>query len=172
MKPQITVYIALSIDGYIARKDDSLDWLDRVGHGEEDYGFKKHLQSIDAVIMGRNTYGIASPVQEWPYTGKRTIVLSRTLSSVREGVELYQGDLTALIDQLGNEGIKHIWVDGGETISQFLHLNLVDRMVLSIIPIMLGEGKSLFHPFKNELPCKLISSQSYPSGLVQMEYTI
>ena len=170
-RPKISVYIALSIDGYIARKDDSLDWLDRVGGFDEDYGFQNLLASIDALIIGRKTYAIASTVPD-PYPGKRVVVLSNSLDSVKAGMELYKGDLVELAEKLHREGIKHVWVDGGSTISQFLSLQLVDEMTLSVIPIVLGEGIPLFHAMGKEIPCRLLSSQSYRSGLVQQHYEI
>lgn len=170
-KPKISVYIALSIDGYIARKDDGLDWLDRVGGFDEDYGFQQMLAGIDALIIGRKTYEIASTVPD-PYPGKRVIVLSKSLGSVKAGMELYQGGLTELAERLYSEGVKHIWVDGGSTISQFLDLLLIDEMTLSIIPIVLGSGLPLFHAIGKEIPCRLLSSQSYRSGLVQQHYEI
>lgn len=169
-RPKISIYIATSIDGYIARKDGSLNWLDRVGGFDEDYGFQKLLDSIDAVILGRHTYEVASSVPDWPYKGKRIIVLSRTLKTVREEAELFRGDLKDLAAQLHADGIKHIWIDGGVTISQFLDLQMVDAMTLSVIPILLGEGMPLFNNISKELPCRLMSSTSYPSGLVQSCY--
>jgi dihydrofolate reductase len=171
-RPQISIYIATSIDGYIARKDGTLDWLDRVGDPDEDYGFRKLLDSIDGVILGRNTYEIAASVPDWPYTGKRLIVLSNTLEAVREGAELFRGDLTQLTSQLHSDGIKHVWIDGGVTISQFLDLQMVDFITLSVIPVMLGAGIPLFSPIDKELSCQLVSSQSYPSGLVQSTYKV
>lgn len=170
-RPKISVYIALSLDGYIAREDDSLDWMDRVGGFDEDYGFQKMLSSIDALIIGRKTYAIASTVPD-PYPGKRVVVLSRTLDAVKPGMELYKGDLRELTEKLHKEGIKHIWVDGGSTLSQFLALQLVDEMTLSIIPVILGSGISLFQTVGKEIPCRLISSQSHPSGLVQVHYKL
>lgn len=170
-RPKISVYIALSIDGYIARKDNSLDWLDRVGGFDEDYGFQKLLGSIDALIIGRKTYEIASTVPD-PYPGKRVVVLSNSLSSVKAGMEIYSGDLVELTKKLHREGIKHIWVDGGSTISQFFSMQLIDEMTLSVIPIVLGSGIPLFHAIGREVPCRLISSQSYRSGLVQLHYEI
>lgn len=170
-RPKISIYIATSIDGYIARKDNSLDWLDRVGGYEEDYGFQELLNSIDALIIGRKTYEIATTVPD-PYPGKRVIVLSNSLDSVRQGMELYRGDLTELAAKLYDEGIKHVWVDGGTTLSQFLSLQMVDAMTLSIIPVILGSGISLFHTINKEISCRLASSQSYPSGLVQLHYEI
>lgn len=170
-RPKISIYIATSIDGYIARKDNSLDWLDRVGGFDEDYGFEKLLGSIDALIIGRKTYEVATTVPE-PYPGKRVVVLSKSLGSVRSDMELYQGDLGELVRKLHKEGIKHIWVDGGSTISQFLSSKLVDEMTLSIIPVILGSGIPLFQVITKEIPFRLISSQGYRSGLVQLHYEI
>ena len=92
-RPKISIYIAASIDGYIARKDGGLDWLDRVGGVDEDYGFQKLLNSIDALIIGRKTYEVATTVPD-PYPGKRVVVLSNSLNSVRKDMELFRGDLT------------------------------------------------------------------------------
>lgn len=170
--PKISIYIASSLDGYIARKDGSLDWLDRVGGFNEDYGFQKLMDSLDAVILGRKTYEVAASVPKWPYKGKRSVVLSNSLKTVREEAELFRGDLTHLVSQLYSEGIRHIWVDGGKTISQFLYLEMVDSLTLSILPVLLGDGIPLFSTLGKELPCKLVSSQSYPSGLVQLNYEI
>lgn len=170
-RPKISIYIAASIDGYIARNDNSLDWLDRVGGFDEDYGFKKLLDSIDTLIIGRKTYEIATTVPD-PYPGKRVVVLSNTLKSVREGMELYRGDLAELVAKLHSQGTRHIWVDGGVTISQFLASQIVDTITIGIIPIILGEGLPLFNVVGKELPCRLISSQSYPSGLVQLNYEL
>jgi dihydrofolate reductase/predicted GNAT family N-acyltransferase len=170
-RPTISIYIAVSIDGYIARQDGGLDWLDRVGGFDEDYGFQKLMGSIDALVIGRKTYEVASTVAD-PYPGKRVVVLSNSLDSVKAGMELYRGDLKELVTKLHLEGIKHIWVDGGSTISQFLSLQLVDEMTLSVIPVVLGSGIPLFHVMGKEIPCRLISSQSYQSGLVQLHYEI
>lgn len=168
-RPKISVYIATSIDGYIARQDGSLDWLDRVGGFDEDYGFQDLLNSIDGLIIGRKTYEVATTVPD-PYPGKRVVVLSRSLDSVREGMKLYRGDLRELLARLFREGIQHVWVDGGTTLSQFLGAELVDTMTLSIIPVVLGSGIPLFSTIDKELPFRLLSSRSYPSGLVQLHY--
>ncbi len=169
-RPKISVYMATSIDGYIAREDGSLDWLDRVGDPDEDYGFQELLDSIDGVILGRHTYEVAAGVPDWPYKGKRIIVLSKSLETVREEAELYQGDLAELVAKLHSEGIQHVWVDGGVTISHFLDLGLVDTLTLSVIPVILGSGIPLFNT--KELPCRFVSSQAYPSGLVQLNYAM
>jgi dihydrofolate reductase len=173
-RPKISINISASIDGFIARKDHSLDWLDCVEAGSEDYGFNHFLNSIDGVILGRKTYHVAATAYrtpKWPYSGKRLIVLSNSLNQIIPEAQLYSGDLVNLVLQLHDEGIQHIWIDGGTIISQFLRLNLVDEMTLSIIPILLGEGIPLFE-VKKELPCRLISAQSYRSGLVQGHYEL
>lgn len=170
-RPQLLVYIACSIDGYIAREDGGLDWLDRVGGFDEDYGFKQFLDSVDALIIGRKTYEVATTVPD-PYPGKRVVVLSNGLDSVKEGMELYRGDLLTLVGQLHRDGFKRVWVDGGSTISQFLALKLVDTMTLSIIPVVLGSGIPLFHVVGRELPCRLLTAQGYPSGLAQLKYEL
>lgn len=173
-RPKISIYISASIDGFIARKDNSLNWLDCVEDGSEDYGFNSFLNSIDGVILGRKTYHVATTAYEtakWPYSGKHLVVLSNTLEKIIPDAQLYSGDLVILASKLHDEGVRHIWIDGGITISQFLRLNLVDEIILSVIPILLGEGIALFD-IKKELPCRLISAQSYPSGLVQTHYEL
>jgi dihydrofolate reductase/predicted GNAT family N-acyltransferase len=170
-RPKISIYIATSIDGFIARKNDGLDWLDRVGDSDEDYGFKIFLNDIDALIIGRKTYQIATTVAD-PYPGKRVVVLSNNLSSVKNGMELYRGDLVELVKNLYSEGIKHVWVDGGATICQFLSCQLVDEIIISIIPVILGSGIPLFQKVTTELPCRFVSCQGYSSGLTQLRYEI
>ncbi len=168
-RPKVSIYIATSIDGYIARKDGGLDWLDQVGGFDEDYGFKNLLDSIDALIIGRKTYEVAITVPA-PYPGKRVVVLSNTLNSVRNDMELYRGDLANLLSNLHKGGIKHVWIDGGTTISQFLSLQMVDTMTLCIIPVILGSGIPLFNVIDKEVACRAISSKTYPSGLIQLKY--
>lgn len=171
-RPKISVYIATSIDGYIARKDGNIDWL-QYGHtGDEDYGFKKFINSVDALILGRSTYQVVSAFDEWPYKGKRVIVLSQTLKEVRKDVELFCGQPTDLLSKLYSENISHVWVDGGITVSKFLEKGLVDELTISIIAMVLGTGIPLFNPMNREHECRLISTQSYPSGLVQLKYKV
>ncbi len=171
-QPKISVYIAMSIDGYIARKDGSLDWLERGHVGDEDYGFKKFFNSIDALVLGKNTYEVVSSFDKWPYSGKKVIVLSSTLKTVRQEAELFCGQLSNLGSRLYSEGVKHVWVDGGVTVSKFLESGLVDHITISVIPVVLGSGIPLFSVMNNEQLCRFISTQSYPSGLVQLRYEV
>lgn len=171
-RPKISIYIATSIDGYIARTDGSLDWLEYGHTGDEDYGFKKFIHGIDALVLGRNTYEVVSGFDEWPYKGKRVVVLSNTLKEVRKEAELFCGQLTDLTSMLHFEGINHVWVDGGVTVSKFLEAGLVDEITISIIATVLGSGIPLFSTMNREHKCHLISTQSYPSGLVQLKYEL
>lgn len=172
LRPKISIYIATSIDGYIARNNGNLDWLQYGHSGEEDYGFKDFINSVDGLILGRNTYQVVSEFEEWPYKEKRVIVLSKTLKDVRQEAELFCGDLTELLVQLHSENIKHIWVDGGITASKFLEAGLVDELTISIIAMILGSGIPLFSVMNKEHQCHLADSKAYPSGLVQLKYKI
>ena len=171
-RPKISIYIATSIDGYIARKDGGLDWLEYGHIGNEDYGFKKFINSVDALVLGRNTYEVVSSFGEWPYKGKRVIVLSNTLKEVRKEAKLFCGQLTDLASMLHSEGIKHVWVDGGITVSKFLEADLVDNITISVIATVLGSGVPLFSTMNKEHKCLLRSTQSYPSGLVTLKYEV
>jgi dihydrofolate reductase len=170
-RPKVSIYIASSIDGYIARPDGNLDWL-QYGHtGDEDYGFNKFINNIDAVIMGKNTYEVVAGFDKWAYS-KRVIVLSSTLIEVRKEAELFSGQLTELLAKLYSEGVGHIWVDGGVTASKFLEADLVDEITISIIAMVLGCGIPLFSTMHREHKCHLVSTQSYPSGLMQLKYEV
>lgn len=171
-RPKVSVYIATSIDGYIARKDGNLDWLHYGHSGDEDYGFKQFFTSIDTLILGRNTYEVVSAFDEWPYHEKRVIVLSRTLKGVRKEAELFCGELPELLEKLGADHCKHVWVDGGITASKFLEAGLVDELTISVIAMILGSGIPLFSKMHREHTCRLIASKAYPSGLVQLKYEI
>lgn len=171
-RPKVSIYIASSIDGYIARKDGGLDWLEYVHTGNEDYGFEKFMSSIDAVVMGRKTYEVVTGLDEWAYKNKRVIVLSNSFNTVRKEAELFSGELTKLLSQLHAENIKHIWIDGGVTISRFLEAGLVDEITISIIAMVLGSGIPLFSVMNQEHKCRLISMQSYPSSLAQLKYEV
>lgn len=174
-RPKISVFIATSIDGYIAKKNNDLDWLTTFNPPideieEKDCGYSKFLSSVDVLVMGRNSYDVVSSFNPWPYEGKRVIVLSSTLTSVYKQAELFKGEITQLIQKLHNEGIKHIYLDGGATISQFLNKGLVDQLIISIIPVVLGSGIPLFSNINNDKWCRLISSQAFSNGLVQLKY--
>lgn len=170
-RPKISVFIAMSLDGYIAKKDGDVSWLHNLGAPSgEDCGYNEFYQSVDALVMGRKSYEKVITFPDWPYPNKRVIVLSNTLKKTLHNAEIFQGDINQLVRNLCAEGINHIYIDGGVTVSKFLDAKLVDQMTLSIIPVILGEGISLFKQINTELAFKLISSKFYPFGLVQSVY--
>lgn len=176
-RPKISVFIATSLDGYIARKNGDIEWLTTfnppTGEDEDkDCGYSKFSSIVDALIMGRNTYEVVSNFDPWPYQGKRVVVLSSTLTSVCEQAELFTGEITNLVEKLHADGIKHIYVDGGVTISQFLNADLVDQLIISLIPVVLGSGAPLFSKINNDKWCRLVSTKPYSNGLVQLQYEL
>jgi dihydrofolate reductase len=171
-RPKISVYAATSVDGYIARQDEQTDFLESVQRPDEDYGYEEFLKGVDALVLGRKTFEVANSADEWPYPGKRVIVLSDKMSMIRKEAELYYGDIAELMAKLHKDGIKHLWVDGGMTISRFLEIDLVDEIILSVVPILLGSGIRLFKTTPKEHQCRLVSSKAFPSGLVQTIYQL
>ncbi len=182
-RPQVSVYIAMSLDGYIARQDGDLGWLDRVHVSGEDYGYADFFAQIDTVVLGRSTYDVAARFSPWPYVGKRVVVLTSRPSESRHGEAFTSASPEALVSSLGDAGARHVYVDGGQVIQAFLAAGVVDDLTISVIPILLGRGIPLFHPVGNDtsdgqgaLPREQALEQRsavrYPSGLVQLRYTI
>lgn len=171
MRPKVTVYIATSLDGFIAREDDGLDWLGSVQVEGEDYGYATFMASVDTLILGRKTWDVVTAFPEWPYAGKRVIVLSHRPIEPRDGVERYEGPLGPLLHRLVGEGVGHVYLDGGAAVRQGLSEGVVDELILSLLPHLLGRGRPLFGPEVPEAGWALLSATPYPaSGLVQLRY--
>lgn len=168
----VILYIAASLDGYIARKDGRIDWLSVVETGETDYGYTDFYSTVDAIVVGSKTYEQALGFDEWPYTGKMTYVFTRrNLTSDREDVVLTNGSPDSVINEMEAKGLRTIWLVGGaELTASFLRLQLVNEFVISVIPIILGEGIPLFLPPCPEQRLTLSHVQQYPTGLVQMKF--
>jgi dihydrofolate reductase len=164
------VYIAVSLDGYIARADGGLDWLSVVERPGEDYGYQAFFDSIDALVIGRKTYDTALGFEKWPYENKRCIVVTRSPPAARHGETFHSGSLSSLLDRLGAAGARRVYVDGGVLIRSFLAEDFVDDVTLSVIPVLLGAGISLFGGVERRM--QLVSSRSFPSGLVQLSYNV
>lgn len=168
---ECSVFIAVSVDGFIARSDGSLDWLSIVESPGEDYGYQRFFDAIDTLVIGRSTYEVALGFDPWPYRGKRCVVLSHREASARHGEEFFAGEVTALAERLAAEGSKRVYVDGGAVIRQFLSAGLIDDLTLSVIPLLLGAGIPLFGSGSaRDQRLELLGSQSFPSGLVQLRY--
>jgi dihydrofolate reductase len=144
----VFVYVATSLDGFIAAPDGSVDWLMEVPNPDgSDFGFSEFMQGVDALVMGRNTFETVLGFGAWPYD-KPVFVLSETLSEVPEHLagraEIVQGPLDALLRRLEERGLRNLYVDGGRVIQGFLAEDLVDELIITRVPIVLGEGIPLF----------------------------
>ena len=167
-----SVYIAVSADGFIARKDGGIDWLHAVAQEGEDYGYQAFFDSVDGLVLGRKTYEVAASFEAWPYAGKRCVVLSHRGGEPRHGEEFWSGSPAVLVEKLRGEGLRHLYVDGGDVIRQFLSQGLIQELTLSVIPILLGDGLPLFGPGGREQRLELISCRSWPTGLAQLKYRV
>lgn len=181
-----SVYIATSIDGFIAKEDGSVDWLHTTGNtdadmgDQSDMGFSEFIESVDCLIMGRGCMeAIANfelTPEQWPYGNARVIVLSTTLKqppdNLKDKVEIYSGDLRQLIETLEREGFSHAYIDGGETIQSFLDLKLIDEMTLTRVPVILGGGIPLFGKTSQIIRLNNASAVAFPNNFVQLRYTV
>jgi dihydrofolate reductase len=165
---RFAVFIAVSLDGFIARADGGLDWLDPF-HGE-DHGYGPFFAGVDALVIGRGTYDTVLGFPEWPYGGKRLIVCTAHPASPRHGEELWSGPPRALAERLDREGVRRVYLDGGALIRSFLREGLVDEISINVVPVILGGGIPLFASGLPEIPLRFVESKSYPSGLVQIRY--
>ncbi len=178
MTPQCSVFIATSLDGFIARKDGALDWLPGSDGqtGGEDYGFGAFFESVDTLVIGRKTYDLVLTFPEWPYKGKRVVVLSSrypaTLTPLGENLSGASAAPHDLLRQLALEGARHIYVDGGKTIQGFLAAGLIQEMTLTRVPVLLGEGIPLFGPLARDLALHHLETRSFDNGLVQSRYRV
>jgi len=178
MTLKCSVFIATSLDGFIAKADGDIQWLVTIPapDTEEDYGFQAFFDSVDALVMGRKTYEVALTFAEWPYAGKRVIVLSHGEPPVPERligqVEFMAGTPSELVHKLEGEGIKHAYIDGGKTIQGFLSAGLINEMTITTIPILLGEGIPLFGYLKREIKLDLLDSKWFANGFVKNRYRV
>jgi len=176
MDIKLSVFIATSLDGYIARYNGKLDWLEMNSNKSkvEDLGYDNFYGSIDCIVMGRNTFEKVVSFPEWPYHNKRVIVLSRRWKQIpdqfAELAELYSGKVELLTVELQNQGVRNVYVDGGVTIQSFMQAELLSEITITTVPIILGKGLSLFGNTRDDLKLELIHSRSFDSGFVQAKY--
>lgn len=172
------VFIATSLDGFIARKDGAIDWLPGLDSDPgENYGYDAFIASVDGLVMGRNSFEKVLEFGEWPYP-KPVMVMSRTLdpstlrADLRDKVEISSASPRALMDELAGRGWRRVYVDGGQVIQSFLREGLIADMVVTRVPVLLGEGLPLFGPLASDVALEHIETRSYPSGLVLSRYAI
>jgi len=168
MNVRFAVFIATSLDGFIARDDGRLDWLEPF-HGEE-HGYDAFFDGVDALVIGRGTYDTVAGFPEWPYGNKRLIVCTSRAADPRHGEVLWSGTPRALAERLDREGVRRVYLDGGALIRSFLADNLVDELTINVVPVILGSGRPLFSGGLPETSLGLVESMRFPSGLVQNRY--
>jgi len=180
-----SVYIATSVDGFIAKPDGNVDWLHTAGNleadmGTEDMGFKAFMDSVDCMIMGRKCMEMISGMnltsEQWFYGDMRIIVLSNTVTEVPDNlkgkVEMYSGDINSLVATLEKEGFKHAYIDGGKTIQSFINLQLIDEMIITRVPVLLGEGIPLFGKTLKDIKLEKAKASAFANDFVQVKYSV
>lgn len=167
----VSVFIGTSVDGFIARANGELDWLP--AGGGEAHGYEEFIASVDAIVIGRKTFETVLAFDEWPYVDHRVVVLSRQpldTSAAKGVVEQMSGTPAQIVSRLAATGAHHLYVDGGVTIQGFLEAGLVDRLIITRVPVLIGNGIPLFGPLSRDLRLRHVSTRHFPSGLVQTEY--
>ncbi|HVD98896.1 MAG TPA: dihydrofolate reductase family protein [Cytophagaceae bacterium] len=169
---KLILYIATSLDGYIAKPNDDLSFLSIVEQAGQDYGYAAFIKTIDTIIIGRKTYDwVKKHVPEYAHADKTTYVITRTAKPSTGNTNFYTGSIKALITQLKSAGGKNIFCDGGaEIVNELLKENLIDEFIISIIPIFVGNGTRLFKEERPEQVLKLVSTKQFEKGLVQLHY--
>ncbi len=170
----VSVFVGVSVDGFMARLNGDLDFLPP--GGGEPHGYDEFMASVDALVIGRKTFETVLAFAAWPYGKKRVVVLSSRpvdLSAVRDGVvEQMAGPPAEIVAQLAARGIEHLYVDGGITIQGFLRAGLVQRLIVTRVPVLIGEGIPLFGAVPRDVQLRHVATRHFPSGLVQSEYQV
>ena len=170
----VSVFIGTSVDGFIARPNGDLDFLPP--GGGEAHGYDEFMASVDVLVIGRKTFETVLAFPQWPYGDKRVVVLSsRALdfSAVRGGrVEQMAGPPAEIVSRLAAGGVHHVYVDGGITIQRFLRAGLVQRLIITRVPVLIGDGIPLFGSLPRDVRLRHVATQHYASGLVKTEYFV
>jgi dihydrofolate reductase len=170
----LSVFVGTSVDGFIARANGDLDFLPE--GGGEPHGYNEFIASVDAIVIGRKTFEKVLTFGVWPYGDKRVVVLSGSpvdLSGVPGGiVEQMAGAPAEIVSRLAARGIQHLYLDGGMTIQRFLRAGLIQRLIITRVPVLIGEGIPLFGTLAHDVRLRHVATRHYPSGLVQSEYEV
>lgn len=172
MNRKVILYIATSLDGYIAQPNDDLSFLSIVEQEGQDYGYADFIKTVDAVIVGRKTYDkVIAMGYDFPHADKDAYIITRTPRPSIGNIKFYTKDLKSLIAQLKSKNGKNIFCDGGaEIVNELLKDNLIDEFIISIIPIMVGNGTKLFKDGRPEQKLELVAAKSFDKGLFQLHY--
>ena len=180
-----SVFLGMSVDGFIARPDGDLAWL--TGGGQDDaggaggapddgeggdFGFAEFVSGVDALVMGRSTYEVIAPLAEWPYQGKPVHVISTTLEPGADARITVHRSFDEAVAALTAAGYRRVYVDGGRTVHDFLAAGLVDDLTLSRVPVLIGEGHTPFGPLPADVLLEHVRTQAYRGGMVQTTYRV
>ena len=165
----------MSVDGFLARRDDTFDFL--LAGEQVPHGFEEFLATVDVVVMGRRTFEVVLRLGYLATYGKKPMMVLSScpvdFSSAKGGVvEQMSGEPTEIVKQLKSRGFQHAYIDGGITIQRFLAAGLIDRLVLTRVPVLIGEGVPLFGPVPRDISLRHVATRSYNGGLVQSEYEV
>lgn len=169
-----SVFIGTSLDGFIARLDGGLDWLPV--NGGEEHGYTEFMSTVDALVIGRKTFETVLTFDAWPYGKKPVVVLSTRPSDLVAPAgavcAMMTGTPHEVVTRLTERGMKHLYIDGGVTIQRFLEAGLIQRVIITRVPVLLGSGIPLFGALSRDIRLEHVATRSYPSGLVTSEYVI
>jgi dihydrofolate reductase len=168
-----SVFIGTSLDGFIARPNGEFDFLP--AGGGEPHGYVEFMATVDALVIGRKTFETVLAFETWPYGEKPVFVLSThplVPSPPGAVVEHMSGEPANIVSQLAARGIQHIYVDGGITIQRFLQARLIQRLIITRVPVLIGSGIPLFGALERDITLRHVATRQYPSGLVQSEYVV
>jgi dihydrofolate reductase len=173
-----SVFIATSLDGFIARANGDLDWLTNAESAstEHDYGYQEFMDTVDTIVLGRNTFELALTFDTWPYSGKKVVVLSTRPNAIPphlvDNVEWLSLPPQQLVERLAAQGATHLYVDGGKTIQEFLRASLIHELTITRVPILLGTGIPLFGPLNHDVRLTHIVTRQFENGFVQNKYRV
>ncbi len=178
MTIKASVFIATSLDGFIARANGDLDWLTGAESSatEQDYGYQEFMDTVDTIVLGRNTFELVLTFDSWPYSGKKVVVLSSKPSAVPshlvDDVEWLSLPPQQLVERLASQGATHLYVDGGKIIQGFLRAGLIDELTITRVPILIGTGVPLFGPLNQDIRLTHIATRQFENGFVQSKYRV
>lgn len=178
-----SVYIATSLDGFIARENGDLDWLPgnegcdiEVDPSDGDMGYQAFMDSVDVLVMGRGSFEKVLSFGAWPYGNKRVVVLSRQLTQLPDGlpeaVQLMNGSPTEVVSKLAASGAHNLYIDGGKVIQSFLNAGLIQELIITQIPVLIGSGIPLFGPVNEDVKLKHVETRVFKSGFLQSKYAV
>lgn len=179
MSIKCSVFIATSLDGFISREDGSIDWLMKANNlapSGEDCGYKSFISTVDRLVMGRHSFEKVLSFDAWPYGSLPVIVMSSQTvvipENLRHCISVSAETPIELVNRLSKEGAKHLYIDGGVTIQRFLTSSLIDELTITIIPVLLGSGRSLFGKLKSDIELYHVETRTFEGGFVQIKYQV